>query len=124
MRGRAIEISRSRKSHILAPRSVTRAPIGMPSRTLKLAIDFRARRSCARCPDRRTARTAATRAEVDRELQGARGHADRGARDAARGEDVGLPRPADLDRPAAHPRLSRARPGLVRRARELLAGDS
>ena len=33
-----------------APRSVTRAPTGMPSRSLKLAIDLRARRTCARWP--------------------------------------------------------------------------
>ena len=33
-----------------APRSVTRAPMGMPSRSLKLATDFLARRICARCP--------------------------------------------------------------------------
>ena len=50
MRGRAIDTSRSRNSHIRAPRSVTRAPTGIPSRTLKPAIDFRARRSCARWP--------------------------------------------------------------------------
>ena len=29
---------------------MTRAPIGMPSRSLKLAIDFRALRTCARWP--------------------------------------------------------------------------
>ena len=33
-----------------APRSVTRVPIGMPALILKPAIDFRARRSWARCP--------------------------------------------------------------------------
>ncbi len=33
-----------------SPRSVTRAPTGMPSRSLKLAIDFVARRTCARWP--------------------------------------------------------------------------
>ena len=33
-----------------APRSVTRAPIGIPSRSLKAAIDLRARRICARWP--------------------------------------------------------------------------
>ena len=33
-----------------APRSVTFAPTGMPSRSLKLAIDFFARRTCARWP--------------------------------------------------------------------------
>src|SRR3954468_235616 len=50
MRGSAIETSRSRNSHMRAPRSVTRAPTGMPSRSLKLAIDFPARRPCARWP--------------------------------------------------------------------------
>src|SRR5215218_2270546 len=50
MRGSAIETSRSRNSYIRSPRSVTRAPIGMPSRILKPAIDLRARRTCARCP--------------------------------------------------------------------------
>ena len=33
-----------------SPRSVTLAPIGMPSRILNWATDLRARRSCARCP--------------------------------------------------------------------------
>jgi hypothetical protein len=33
-----------------SPRSVTRAPMGIPSRSLKLAIDFRAIRTCARWP--------------------------------------------------------------------------
>ena len=33
-----------------APRSVTFAPIGIPSRSLKPAIDLRARRTCARWP--------------------------------------------------------------------------
>ena len=33
-----------------APRSVTRAPTGMPSRSLKLAIDLRALRTWARWP--------------------------------------------------------------------------
>ena len=36
MRGSAIETSRSRNSYIRAPRSVTRAPTDMPSRSLKL----------------------------------------------------------------------------------------
>src|SRR3954452_15651677 len=44
MRGIAIDISRSRNSHMRAPRSVTATPIGMPSRILKLAMDLRARR--------------------------------------------------------------------------------
>ena len=42
---------RSRNSYIRAPRSVTRAPTGIPSRSLKLAIDFVARRTCARWPE-------------------------------------------------------------------------
>ena len=50
MRGSAIDTSRSRNSYIRAPRSVTRAPTGIPSRSLKLAIDLRARRTCARWP--------------------------------------------------------------------------
>ena len=50
MRGSAIDTSRSRNSHIRSPRSVTFAPIGMPSRILKPAIDLRARRTWARCP--------------------------------------------------------------------------
>ena len=33
-----------------APRSVTLAPTAMPSRSLKLAIDLRALRTCARWP--------------------------------------------------------------------------
>ena len=33
-----------------SPRSVTRAPIGIPSRILNCATDFRARRTCARWP--------------------------------------------------------------------------
>jgi hypothetical protein len=33
-----------------APRSVTFAPIDMPSRILNWAIDLRALRTCARCP--------------------------------------------------------------------------
>src|SRR5919204_220461 len=40
IRGSAIETSRSRNSYIRSPRSVTRAPIGIPSRILKPAIDF------------------------------------------------------------------------------------
>ena len=62
--------------------------------------------------------------EVDRRLQAPRGHAHRLQGDAARRPHVGVPRPADLDRPAAHPRLPRARPELVRRPRQLLAGPA
>ena len=50
MRGMATVTSRSRKSYILEPRSVTLAPIGMPSRTLKEATDFLARVTTAFCP--------------------------------------------------------------------------
>ena len=42
MRGSASDSSRSRNSHIRSPRSVTLAPIGMPSRSLNCAIDLRA----------------------------------------------------------------------------------
>ena len=46
--------------------------------------------------------------QVHRAVQAARGHADRRARDAARRPDVGVPRPAAVDRAPAHPRLPRA----------------
>ena len=42
-----------------APRSVTLAPIGMPSRSLKAAIDFRARLICALWPAIRVSCSAA-----------------------------------------------------------------
>ena len=51
MRGIAIETSRSTNSHIRAPRRVTATPTGIPARTLKLAIDLRARRTFGRCPE-------------------------------------------------------------------------
>src|ERR1700736_4598758 len=35
-----MEIRRSRNSYILSPRRVTMAPMGIPSRTLKAAMDF------------------------------------------------------------------------------------
>src|SRR5436305_507003 len=50
MRGSAIIMSRSRNSHMRAPRRVTLAPMAMPSRSLKPAIDFLARVVTARCP--------------------------------------------------------------------------
>ena len=50
MRGSAVDSSRSRNSHIRAPRSVTRAPIDMPSRSLNAAIDFRAFVTTGFCP--------------------------------------------------------------------------
>ena len=43
------------------------------------------------------------RPQVDRTVQAARGHADRRACDAAWRPDVGVPRPADLNRAAAYP---------------------
>ena len=42
MRGSASVSRRSRNSHMRSPRSVTWAPIGMPSRSLNCAIDLRA----------------------------------------------------------------------------------
>ncbi len=42
-RGKAMEISRSRNSHIRLPRSVTLQPMAFPSRSLKPAIDWRLR---------------------------------------------------------------------------------
>ena len=41
---------RSRNSYIPSPRSVTRHPIGIPARSLKVAIDFFAFVMTARCP--------------------------------------------------------------------------
>src|SRR5213592_4975706 len=43
-------MSRSRNSYIRAPRSVTFAPMGTPSRSLKFAIDFFARVTIGFCP--------------------------------------------------------------------------
>ena len=43
MRGMARQISRSKNSHIRSPRRVTLAPMALPSRSLKPAIDFLAR---------------------------------------------------------------------------------
>ena len=43
MRGMARLINRSRNSYIRLPRSVTLAPMALPSRSLKPAIDFLAR---------------------------------------------------------------------------------
>ena len=40
MRGMARLISRSKNSHMRAPRRVTLAPMALPSRSLKLAMDF------------------------------------------------------------------------------------
>src|SRR3954453_15853193 len=50
MRGSATDSSRSRNSHIRSPRSVTCAPIGMPSRSLNCAMDLRARVTCGFWP--------------------------------------------------------------------------
>src|SRR5215203_1503441 len=49
-RGRAIEMKRSRNSHMRSPRRVTLAPTGMPSRILNPAMDFLARLSWAFWP--------------------------------------------------------------------------
>ena len=46
----AIASRRSKKSHMRVPRIVTEAPTGMPSRTLKLAMDLRERFSFGFCP--------------------------------------------------------------------------
>ena len=70
---------------------------------------------------RRPARAGAPRPEVDRAVQDPRRDAHRRQGDAARRPDVGVPRPAGLDRAAAHPRLPRPQPRLVRRPRQLLA---
>src|ERR1700733_8355799 len=50
MRGSAMESVRSRNSHIRSPRSVTCAPIGMPSRSLNCAMDFLAFATAGFCP--------------------------------------------------------------------------
>ena len=50
MRGSASDSSRSRNSHIRSPRSVTCAPIGMPSRSLNCAMDLRALVTCGFWP--------------------------------------------------------------------------
>ncbi|CPU63611.1 Uncharacterised protein [Mycobacteroides abscessus] len=50
MRGRAIDSRRSRNSHMRSPRSVTCAPIGMPSRSLNCAMDLRALVTCGFWP--------------------------------------------------------------------------
>ena len=42
MRGMAMEMRRSKNSHMRSPRRVTLAPIGMPARSLKVAMDLRA----------------------------------------------------------------------------------
>src|SRR5579875_1169809 len=49
-RGSATFTSRSKNSYIRAPRSVTIAPMGVPSRSLKLEIALRARVTTGRCP--------------------------------------------------------------------------
>src|SRR5580698_436393 len=49
-RGKATEIRRSRNSYIASPRSVTIAPMGMPSRSLNAAIDFFAFVMTGFCP--------------------------------------------------------------------------
>ena len=82
--------------------------------------DARGRDRAAR-DDRRPEAQRAPRAQVDRQLQAARGHAGRRRRDAARRALLRVPRPADVDRDPADPRLPRPEPALVRRPRQLLA---
>src|SRR5215203_3207266 len=72
--------------------------------------------------DRRAAPQRAPGAEVGRLLQAARGDAGRRLRDPAPRPHVGVPRPPDLDRGAADPRLPRSQPALFRRPRQLLDG--
>ena len=72
--------------------------------------------------DRRPAAQRAPRPQVDRLLQGPRGDAGRPLGHPAQGADVGVPRPALLDRGAAHPRLPRPQPALLRRPWQLLDG--
>ncbi len=62
------------------------------------------------------------RPQVDRRLQAARGHAGRRQRHAAARAHVRVPRPADVGRDPAHPRLPRPQRALLRRARQLLDG--
>ena len=61
-------------------------------------------------------------AQVDRRVQAARGHAGRPLGHAARRPHVRVPRPADLDRDPADPRLPRPQPALLRRPRQLDPG--
>ena len=72
--------------------------------------------------DRRPAAERAPRAQVDRLVQTARGHARRRRRHAARRARLRVPRSPRLDRDPPDPRLPRAEPALVRRSRQLLAG--
>ena len=58
------------------------------------------------------------------ELQAAGGHAGRRDGDPARRAHVRDARPAAVDRDSADPRLPRAEPAVVRRARQLLASGS
>src|SRR4029077_5047801 len=55
-----MDVSRSRNSYIRSPRSVTQQPMGMPLRSLKLAIDFLARVIMGRWPEICPSSTAAT----------------------------------------------------------------
>ncbi len=79
-------------------------------------------RAGAACDDRRPAAEHSPRAQVDRRVQTARGHARRRRGDAARRAQLRVPRSPRLDRDSADPRLPRPEPALVRRARQLLAG--
>ena len=72
--------------------------------------------------DRRPAPERPPRAQVDRRVQAPRGHAGRRLGDAARRAQLRVPRPPDVGRDPADPRLPRHEPALVRRPRQLLAG--
>ena len=72
--------------------------------------------------DRRPEAEHPPRPQVRRRVQAARGHARRPDRHAARRARLRVPRPPDLDRDPADPRLPRAEPALVRRPRQLLHG--
>ena len=72
--------------------------------------------------DRRAEARRAPRAQVDRHLQAARGHAGGRDGDAAGRAHVGDARSPAVDRDPADPGLPGAEPALVRRARQLLDG--
>ena len=88
-----------------------------PSRTRRCSRPRRAARH-----DRRPEAEHPPRAQVGRRVQAARGHAGRRSGDAARRARVRVPRPADVGRDPADPRLPRPQPALVRRPRQLLHG--
>ena len=71
--------------------------------------------------DRRPEAGRHPRAQGDRDLQGAREHADRRQGHAAQDAHVRVPRPPGHDRAAARARLPRPQPEELRRARQLRA---